>query len=126
MPKERVLVLCTGNSCRSQMAEGLLRAKAPDRFEVHSAGTHPCFVHPLAIESMAEIGIDISAHQSKSVGLYVGQRFDYVITVCDNAAELCPTFPGPAVRLHWPVDDPVGTVGRWPAGSWRWRTCSMP
>ena len=94
MPKRKVLILCTGNSARSQMAEGLLRHEAGDRFEVFSAGTKPTHVRPEAIEAMAEIGIDISTHRSKSVEEFVGQDLDYVITVCSNATETCPVFPG--------------------------------
>jgi len=109
--KKRVLVLCTGNSARSQMAEGLLRDLskngAGDRFEVFSAGTKPSRVRPEAIEAMREIGIDISGHRSKSVEEFAGQQFDYVLTVCDNARESCPIFPGGAVRLHQNFDDPV-------------------
>jgi arsenate reductase len=107
MSKGRVLVLCTGNSARSQMAEGLLRHEAGDRFEVFSAGTRPTQVRPEAIQVMAEIGIDISKHRSKSVDEFVGQTLDYVITVCDNAKESCPVFPGATRRLHWPFDDPA-------------------
>lgn len=110
----RVLILCTGNSCRSQIAEGLMRSlaeRAGVPMEVHSAGTRPCFVHPLAIETMAAIGIDISRHQSKSVLLFAGQLFDYVITVCGSAAEACPIFPGKCERLHWPTDDPASATG---------------
>lgn len=111
MTATRILVLCTGNSCRSQMAEGLLRHYGGDKVEVFSAGLEPKGVHPLAIKVMAEIGIDISKQTSKHVNEFVGQKFDYVITVCDNAAVNCPTFPGDAVRLHWPFDDPAGAVG---------------
>ena len=89
------------------MAEGLLRHEAGDRFEVFSAGTKPSHVRPEAIEAMAEIGIDISAHRSKSVDEFVGQNLDYVITVCSNANETCPVFPGATQRLHWPFDDPA-------------------
>src|SRR5947207_3750362 len=93
--KQRILVLCTGNSARSQMAEGWLRIQAGDQFEVCSAGSRPSgIVHPGAIQAMAEVGIDISHHSSKSMAQFVGQPFDYVITVCDNAAEACPIFPG--------------------------------
>jgi arsenate reductase len=92
--KKRVLILCTGNSARSQMAEGLLRHDAGDEFEVESAGVEPSHVRPQAIEAMREIGIDISGHRSKSVAEFSGQEFDYVITVCDNANERCPVFPG--------------------------------
>ena len=107
MSKRSVLILCTGNSARSQMAEGLLRHEAGDRFEVFSAGTKPSRVRPEAIEAMAEIGIDISTHRSKSVDEFVGQPLDYVITVCSNANETCPVFPGATSRLHWPFDDPA-------------------
>ena len=105
--RQRVLFVCTGNSARSQMAEGLLRHEAGDRFEVFSAGTHPTQVRPEAIVVMREIGIDISPHRSKSVDEFAGQAFDYVITVCDNANETCPVFPGRARRLHWPFEDPA-------------------
>ena len=111
MSKTSVLILCTGNSARSQMAEGLLRHEAGDRFEVFSAGTKPSHVRPEAIEAMAEIGIDISKHRSKSVDEFVGQDLDYVITVCSNANETCPVFPGATKRLHWPFDDPAVTEG---------------
>ncbi|WP_072151307.1 arsenate reductase ArsC [Candidatus Kryptobacter tengchongensis] len=107
----RVLFLCTGNSCRSQMAEGLLRHLGDNKFEVFSAGTHPSFVHPLAIEAMKEIGIDISNHRSKSVTEFLGQSFDYVITVCDKAKESCPTFPGETKRIHWSFEDPAEATG---------------
>src|SRR5215471_6015801 len=91
--KKRVLILCTGNSARSQMAEGLLRHDAGDLFEVFSAGTRPTIVRPEAIAVMKELGIDISGHRSKSVDEFTGQSFDYVVTVCDNAKESCPIFP---------------------------------
>ena len=104
--KKRVLILCTGNSARSQMAEGILRNDAGDRFEVFSAGTKPGSVRPEAIEAMREIGIDISGHRSKSLDEYLGENFDYVITVCDNAAENCPVFPGKAERIHQSFEDP--------------------
>ena len=105
--KKRVLILCTGNSARSQMAEGLLSQMAGDRFEVFSAGTLETYVRPHAIDAMAEIGIDISGHRSKSQDEFAGQPFDYVITVCDNARGHCPIFPGPATRIHWSIDDPA-------------------
>ncbi len=106
--RQRVLILCTGNSARSQMAEGWLRAHAGDRFEVYSAGSQPTGqVHPGAVQAMAEIGVDISGHTSKSMMQFVGQSFDYVITVCDSAAEACPVFPGKAVRLHRDFTDPA-------------------
>jgi arsenate reductase len=109
--KKRVLILCTGNSARSQMAEGLLRHMYSDRFEVESAGVEPSHVRPQAIEAMREIGIDISGHRSKSVDEFAGQEFDYVITVCDNAKERCPVFPGKTERIHWSFDDPAEAVG---------------
>src|SRR5215216_5577208 len=104
--RKRVLVLCTGNSARSQMAEGLLREMAGDRFEVESAGVNPSRVRPEAVEAMREIGIDISSHTSKSADEFVGQDFDYIITVCDNARETCPFFPGQAERIHHSFEDP--------------------
>lgn len=105
--KQRVLFLCTGNSARSQMAEGLLRALAGDRFEVFSAGTEPSFVRPQAIAVMNELGIDISNHRSKSLSEFLNDKFDYVITVCDHASQRCPVFPGRVKRIHWSIDDPV-------------------
>ena len=111
--KRRVLILCTGNSARSQMAEGLLRNGSSDQFEVCSAGTRPSQVRPEAIEVMREIGIDISWHRSKSVDEFAGQSFDYVITVCDNAKQNCPFFPGKAERLHWSFTDPAEAKGAW-------------
>ena len=109
--RKRVLILCTGNSARSQMAEGLLRNIAGDRFEVASAGVSPTRVRPEAIEAMREIGVDISQQQSKSVDEFVGREFDYVITVCDNANEQCPVFPGTTQRIHWSFDDPALAEG---------------
>lgn len=103
--KKRILILCTGNSARSQIAEGLLRAKAPDLVDVHSAGTKPKGLNPLAVQVMREMNIDISKHESKDVSIYDGQRFDLVITVCDNAKESCPVFPG-AKTIHWSTPDP--------------------
>ena len=101
MNKQRVLILCTGNSARSQMAEGLLRSIAGDRFEVFSAGTKPAGLNPNAVAAMSQIGVDISGHRSKSVDEFSGQQFDYVITVCDNARESCPILSG-----HWRTDAP--------------------
>lgn len=109
--KQRVLILCTGNSARSQMAEGLLRHMAGDRFEVSSAGTEPSHVRPEAITAMRELGIDIISHRSKSVDEFLGSEFDYIITVCDNARESCPVFPGGAERIHWSFDDPAAADG---------------
>ena len=105
--KKRVLFLCTGNAARSQMAEGLLRHLAGDRFEVFSAGVAPSFVRPQAIAAMNELGIDISHHRSKSVDEFLDTPLDYVITVCDRANQRCPLFPGRVQRIHWSVDDPV-------------------
>jgi arsenate reductase (thioredoxin) len=107
----RVLILCTGNSARSQMAEGLLRFMAGQRFEVHSAGTRPGTVRPEAIAVMREVGIDIAGHRSKHVDEFRGQPFDFVITVCDNAKESCPVFPEGTVRVHWSFDDPAAVTG---------------
>lgn len=109
--QKRVLILCTGNSARSQMAEGLLRHEGADVFEVFSAGTHPGSVRAEAIEAMREVGIDISGHRSKSVDEFAGREFDYVITVCDNAKENCPVFPGKTQRIHWSFDDPAAALG---------------
>ena len=109
--KKRVLILCTGNSARSQMAEGLLRHEGGDRFEVFSAGTKPGIVRAEAIAVMNEIGVDISGHRSKSVDEFIGQPLDIVITVCDNAKESCPVFPGTTKRLHWPFEDPAAAQG---------------
>ena len=111
MSKSKVLILCTGNSARSQMAEGLLRNDAGKRFEVESAGVEPSRVRPEAIEAMREIGIDISGHRSKSVDEFLGQAFDYVITVCDNANQRCPIFPGTTERIHWSFEDPATAPG---------------
>jgi arsenate reductase len=104
--KKRILILCTGNSARSQMAEGLFRAKAPDLVDVYSAGTKLKGLNPLAVQAMKELNIDISDHESKDVSIYEGQKFDLVITVCDNAKESCPVFPG-AKTIHWSTPDPL-------------------
>jgi arsenate reductase len=109
--KKRVLILCTGNSARSQMAEGLLRHDSGQRFEVESAGTKPSSVRPEAITAMRELGIDISGHRSKSVEELQGQHFDYVITVCDSARETCPVFFGAAEKLHRTFEDPAALNG---------------
>jgi arsenate reductase (thioredoxin) len=107
----RVLIICTGNSARSQMAEGLLRSTSTGNIEVHSAGTRPSRVNPLAIDVMKELGVDISGHRSKSVDEFAGQEFNYVITVCDSAREACPVFAGNAQRLHWSFQDPAAASG---------------
>lgn len=109
--KLRVLILCTANSARSQMAEGLLRHLAGDRMEVFSAGTRATSVNPHAIRAMAERGIDISHQRSKHLNEFLGQPFDYVITVCDAAAETCPIFPGRSERIHWSFPDPAAVEG---------------
>jgi arsenate reductase (thioredoxin) len=109
--KQRVLILCTGNSARSQMAEGLLRHMAGYRFEVESAGTQPGRVRPEAIAVMNELWIDISGHRSKHADEFAGQSFDYVLTVCDNAKESCPVFFGQATRIHRDFEDPAALQG---------------
>ena len=112
MDRPRVLFLCTGNSCRSQMAEGWLRRLAGDRFESVSAGSRPAgFVHPLAMRAMAEAGVDLSGHRSKSLDEFAGQEFDLLVTVCDRARESCPVFPGARDRAHWGFDDPAEAAG---------------
>lgn len=109
--KPAILVLCTGNSARSQMGEGLFRHALGDRFEVHSAGTHPSLVRPEAVAVMTEIGIDISGHRSKSVEEFRDTAFRFVVTVCDNAKESCPVLPGAAERIHWSFEDPAAVEG---------------
>jgi arsenate reductase len=107
----RILFLCTHNSARSQMAEGLLRHLGGERFEAFSAGTEATHVRPLAIEAMAELGIDLAQQESKTLDRYLGEPFDAVITVCDQAAEACPVFPGAKRRLHWSFPDPSTATG---------------
>jgi arsenate reductase len=112
MDKPSVLILCTGNSCRSQLAEALLRRAAGDLFDVHSAGSKPAgYVHPKAIQVMDEIGIDISGCQSKHLGDFLAGRIDTVITVCGHADQACPVFPGQVNRHHWPFEDPAHAQG---------------
>jgi len=111
MTRGRVLVLCTHNSARSQMAEGLLRALASERFEIASAGTEATRVHPLAIRAMDELGIDIRGHRSKTLDAFLDEPWDVVITVCDSANERCPIFPGRTQRLHWSFEDPSAASG---------------
>ena len=112
MKKPAVLILCTGNSCRSHMAEGILRTAAGDLLEVHSAGSKPAgFVHPMAIEALREIGIDISSHTSKSMNDFLDRDIETVITVCGNADQACPVFPGQRNRHHWGFDDPAHATG---------------
>lgn len=108
---KKVLFLCTGNSCRSQMAEGFLRHLAGGQFEVFSAGVMPIGVNSLTIKVMAEAGINIASQRSKSVKEFLGRKFDYVVTVCDNAREVCPVFPGECKKLHWNLDDPARASG---------------
>ena len=108
---KRILVLCTGNSARSQMGEGLFRQEGHGGYEVESAGTKPSHVRPEAIAVMKELGIDISGHRSKSVNEFDGQSFDYVITVCDNARDNCPVFPAGTERIHWSFEDPAAVQG---------------
>lgn len=109
---KRVLVLCTGNSCRSQMAEGLFRSLGNGQWEAYSAGSAPSgYVHPLAIQAMADRGIDISEGESKSVSEFKGQDFDLVVTVCNHANDNCPYFPSSGRREHWPFDDPADAEG---------------
>ena len=110
--KPTVLILCTGNSCRSHLAEGVLRAAAGDVLNVVSAGSKPAgHVHPLAIRAMQEIGIDISAHHSKHMNEFLNQNVETVVTVCGNADQACPIFPGQVNRHHWPFDDPAHATG---------------
>lgn len=109
--KPRILVLCTGNSARSQMAEGLFRQALGEGFDVFSAGTKPSSVRPEAITVMGELGVDLSGHRSKSVDEFVGQEFRYVVTVCDNAKESCPVFPARTERVHWSFEDPAAVTG---------------
>ncbi len=111
MDKQRVLFLCTHNSARSQMAEGLLRHLAGDRFDAYSAGTEATCVRPLAIRAMGEVGIDISGQESKTLDRYLGEPFDAVVTVCDQANEACPLFLGAKERLHWSFPDPSRATG---------------
>lgn len=109
---KRVLILCTGNSCRSQMAEGLWDHLGQGEWSAVSAGSKPAgYVHPLAIRAMSELGLDISANVSKILTEFVEQPFDLVVTVCDNAQEACPVFPGAKTLYHWPFDDPAHAVG---------------
>jgi len=110
--KPTILILCTGNSCRSHMAEGILRAVAGDGLNVQSAGSNPSgCVHPLAVKVMTEIGIDISGHHSKHLNEFLDQPVETVITVCDNADQACPIFPGQVNRHHWPFRDPARATG---------------
>ena len=109
--KKRVLFLCTGNSCRSQMAEGFLKRLAGEKYEAESAGVDPTKINPLSIKVMNEEGIDISGQSSKSADEFIGQKFDYVITVCENAKQTCPVFPGEYKNIHWDLEDPAEAKG---------------
>jgi arsenate reductase len=108
---KKVLFLCTGNSARSQMAEGFLNHLSQGRWKVRSAGVFPSYVHPLAIRAMEEIGIDISDQTSKSMDEFRQEEFDFIITLCDHAAMVCPNFPGKGKRIRWPFEDPAGAIG---------------
>ncbi len=112
MKKPTILILCTGNSCRSHLAEGILRRALGDGYDVQSAGSKPAgYVHPLAVKAMAEIGIDISGHRSKHLNEFLKQEVETVITVCGNADQACPMFPGQVNRYHWGFDDPAHATG---------------
>ena len=114
MDKKKVIFICTGNACRSQMAEGLLRHMAGEKFEVYSAGSHPSRLHPASVAVMAEWNIDITHHTSEPINDYLETGIDIVITVCDNAKQICPTFPGNVKRIHWGLDDPYHGWGAEP------------
>ena len=109
--KKKVLFLCTANSARSQIAEGLMKSMGGEQWEVKSAGILPSYVHPLAIRVMDEVGIDISKQTSKSQNQFLKEEFDYIITLCDHAAMACPNFPGQGIRLHWSIEDPAMAIG---------------
>ena len=119
--RKRVLILCTGNSCRSQIAEGFWRHYAGDRWDVYSAGIFPVGVNPLAIKAMAEVGIDISGHKSQAVHEFIDQPFDLLITVCGNADRHCPSFPSVRRKEHWPFDDPIEVAGDEEERTWQFR-----
>ena len=106
MNKKKVIFICTGNACRSQIAEGLLREMSGESFEVYSAGSHPSRLHPASVVVMNEIGIDISHHKSESIDKYINSGIDIAITVCDNANNYCPNFPGNPEQIHWSIEDP--------------------
>ena len=109
--KKRVIFVCSHNSCRSQMAEGLLRHYGGERYEIFSAGTSPSRIHPMAVEVMGEIGINITGQRSKLVDEFLGQGFDFIVTTCDDARNQCPVFPGQGKRLHWDLEDPAEAEG---------------
>tara|TARA_B100000941_G_C28352528_1_gene472620 strand:+ start:300 stop:725 length:426 start_codon:yes stop_codon:yes gene_type:complete len=107
MPKkEKIIFICTGNACRSQIAEGVMRKLAGDKFDVFSAGSHPSLVHPMSIKVMKEIGIDITSHTSDPISKFLSKNINIVVTVCDNANKVCPVFPGKVERIHWSIKDP--------------------
>ena len=107
MPKkEKIIFICTGNACRSQIAEGVMRRLAGDKFDVFSAGSHPSLVHPMSIKVMKEIGIDITSHTSDPISKFLSKNINIVVTVCDNADKVCPVFPGEVERIHWSIKDP--------------------
>ena len=107
MPKkEKIIFICTGNACRSQIAEGVMRKLAADKFDVFSAGSHPSLVHPMSIKVMKEIGIDITSHTSDPISKFLSKNINIVVTVCDNANKVCPVFPGKVERIHWSIKDP--------------------
>ena len=114
MDKKKVIFICTGNACRSQMAEGLLRHRAGEKFEVYSAGSHPSRLHPASVAVMAEWGIDIAHHTAEPIDDYLDTGIDIAITVCDNAQQSCPTFPGNVERIHWGLYDPYHGCGAKP------------
>ena len=104
--KQKIIFICTGNSCRSQIAEGILKNEASEKFSVFSAGSHPSRLHPASVSVMQEWGIDISHHKSESINNYINKNIDIIITVCDNANQSCPTFPNRKIKLHWSIKDP--------------------
>ena len=107
MPKkEKIIFICTGNACRSQIAEGIMRQIAGDNFDVFSAGSHPSLVHPMSIKVMKEIGINITSHTSDPISNFLSKNINIVVTVCDNADKVCPVFPGKVERIHWSIKDP--------------------
>ena len=107
MPKkEKIIFICTGNACRSQIAEGVMRKLAADKFDVFSAGSNPSLVHPMSIKVMKEIGIDITSHTSDPISKFLSKNINIVVTVCDNANKVCPIFPGKVERIHWSIKDP--------------------
>ena len=112
--KEKIIFICTGNACRSQIAEGIMRQLAGDKFDIFSAGSHPTLVHPMSIKVMKEIGIDISSHNSDPISHFLSEKINIVITVCDDANKVCPVFPGKVERIHWSIEDPIK---RWSSNS---------